>query len=170
MIFVTAKRRPTLSNRCMAELEQLPTAHTDDLGAILRASRLTRKSERFEAHDRIFSEGDAGGAVYVVRSGRLALLLSLAPEEFVRVRAVGPGEVVGLASAMNRAPYCKTAVALEKTVLDKFDAHDVVDFLAAYPESQVKALTFLCADADAMQRVLAHAKSADRTHHTHKRT
>jgi hypothetical protein len=76
--------------------------------------------------------------------------------------------VIGLASAINQAPYCKSAVALEETVLDRFGADDVVRFLAAAPDRYTKALNFLCADADAMQRVLADAKGIRHTNQPHK--
>jgi hypothetical protein len=67
--------------------------------------------------------------------------------------------VIGLVSAMNHAPYSKTARALRPAVLHRFGAHEVVEFLHASPDRWLDALSFLCDDADAMQRLLAEAKA-----------
>ena len=155
-------------NDQMARYSHPQLDSTCDLGKSLVASELPRKTLRFATARRIFAEGDPCAGVYVVRSGHVDLTLSYPRGDAIRVRVAGPEEVIGLASAMHEAPYCKTAVALEETVLNRFGADDVVRFLAAAPDRYTEALHFLCADADAMQRVLADAKSVRLTSHPRK--
>lgn len=146
----------------MSAQSKLQSINRGDLGALLVASEWPREAVRFWGGRRIFAEGEPCAGVYVVRSGSVELLVTCAPGRAIRVSLAGPGDVIGLPSAMNKASYCKTAVAINEAVLDRFTAEDAVRFLTACPDRQMKAISFLCADADAMQRLLAEVKAAKR--------
>ena len=61
---------------------------------------------RFAAEQRIFSEGEAGDAMYVVLEGQVDLLV-----KGKLVEEVGPGGVLGEMSLIDSAPRSATAVA-----------------------------------------------------------
>lgn len=146
----------------MAAHHELRSIDTKDLAVLLSGSGLPRQALRFWTGQRIFAEGNPCDGVFVVRSGRIELSCNGAQHNAVRIRIAGPNEVVGLVSAMNQAPYSKTAVVLEESVLDRLLAEDVRCFLYASPDRYMKVLNFLCADADAMQHLLAEIKTAKR--------
>lgn len=139
------------------------------VAGMLDDSALRRETSRFSAGERIFTEGEPGRSVYVVRSGRVELLLDCARHRAIRIHLAGLGEVIGFVSAMTRAPYNKTAVALEDTVLDRFNANDVARFFAEQPDRHLEALRFLSADANAMRRLVADAKRDQHAHPSHTR-
>ena len=139
---------------------ELEPTRAGKLGHVLIASGLPRQTVRLRRGDLLFQEGEPCAGVYVVISGELELFVTPPRGEGVRVRTAGPEHVIGLVSAMNHAPYSKTARAVEPGVLERFGAHEVVEFLHASPDRWIDALSFLCDDADAMQRLLAEAKGA----------
>lgn len=140
---------------------ELELTRAGKLGQVLLASTLPRQTVRLFAGGELFKEGEPCAGVYVVMSGELELFVALPrmDDDGVRIRVAGPEQVIGLVSAMNHAPYSKTGRALAPTVLQRFGAHEVVEFLHASPDRWLDALSFLCDDADAMQRLLAEAKA-----------
>jgi CRP-like cAMP-binding protein len=148
---------------------ELRAAASGKLGNLLIDSELPRATVRLGTGERLFAEGEPCGGVYVVVSGNVELAVAMRHGESVCIRVAEPGQVIGLVSAINHAPYSKGAVAQEPTVVEKFDAAEVVSFLHAVPDRWLNALGFLCADADAMQRLLAAAKSARPSRHVVKR-
>lgn len=140
---------------------ELEVPRAGKLGQVLIGSALPRQTQRLGCGELLFSEGEPCSGVYVVMSGELELFVALPriDDDGVRIRVAGPEHVIGLVSAMNHAPYSKTGRALSPAVLQRFGAHEVVEFLHASPDRWLDALSFLCDDADAMQRLLAEAKA-----------
>lgn len=72
--------------------------------------------QRFAAGERIFVEGDEGNAMYVVRSGKVAIISSGAVLE-----TVGPNETFGELTLIDGVPRGATAIAREETEVAVID-------------------------------------------------
>lgn len=60
----------------------------------------------------LFRQGDGASNVFLIESGEVALFLSTLDRRRVFVKTAGPGEVLGLASALEDLDYVATARAL----------------------------------------------------------
>jgi CRP-like cAMP-binding protein len=94
------------------------------------ASRM--KSESFAPGEVILRQGDPGGSAYIVKSGRVRILLSHGAGVTEQVACIAPGGFFGEMSLLTGEPRTATALALEqadcyrlgKTELDViFSAH-----------------------------------------------
>ena len=63
----------------------------------------------------LFREGADNRRLYLVRSGRLALEMSVPGRGAVRILTVGPGEMAGWSSLLDRGKMTASAVAVEPT-------------------------------------------------------
>jgi CRP/FNR family transcriptional regulator, cyclic AMP receptor protein len=72
--------------------------------------------QRFEPDQRIFTADDEGAAMYVVRSGKVAIMASGAVLE-----SIGPNGIFGEMALLDGAPRSATAVAREPTELAVID-------------------------------------------------
>ena len=72
--------------------------------------------QRFAEGDRIFVEGDEGRAMYVVRSGKVAIMSAGAVLE-----TVGPNETFGELTLIDGVPRGATAIAREETEVALID-------------------------------------------------
>jgi CRP-like cAMP-binding protein len=72
--------------------------------------------QRFAEGERIFVDGDEGNAMYVVRSGKVAIMSAGAVLE-----TVGPGETFGELTLIDGVPRGATAIAREDTEVALID-------------------------------------------------
>lgn len=72
--------------------------------------------QKFVEGERIFVEGDEGSAMYVVRSGKVAIMSAGAVLE-----TVGPGETFGELTLIDGVPRGATAIAREDTEVALID-------------------------------------------------
>jgi CRP-like cAMP-binding protein len=73
-------------------------------------------SQAFSAGEIIFSEGDTGFALYVIRSGKVLITSKTASAKKV-IATLGPGELVGEMAVASGARRCATATAAVDCVL-----------------------------------------------------
>jgi CRP/FNR family cyclic AMP-dependent transcriptional regulator len=81
--------------------------------------------QRFEADQRIFVDGDEGNAMYVVRSGKVAIMSAGAVLE-----TVGPNGTFGELTLIDGSPRGATAIAREPTevvVIDERAFHYLIE-------------------------------------------
>jgi CRP/FNR family cyclic AMP-dependent transcriptional regulator len=88
---------------CFCTLDRVALQRMDGLGSWLRVA----------SRERILSEGDASGKVYVVCRGTIKLTTSSSDGRLLLLRIVGPGDVLGLAAALQHSRYEATAETLE---------------------------------------------------------
>jgi len=72
--------------------------------------------QRFETDQRIFTQDDEGNAMYVVRSGKVAIMSAGAVLE-----SIGPNGIFGEMSLIDGSPRSATAIAREPTELAVID-------------------------------------------------
>jgi CRP-like cAMP-binding protein len=87
----------------------------EDLVSLARGSAAIS----FHANDVIFREGDPGGALYLVISGRVQLSVSSR-----EVAKLGPNDVFGEMSIFDREPRATTATVTEEAELLRVSADD----------------------------------------------
>src|SRR5690349_17336803 len=105
-------------------LRQIPLFElldNDELKAL--AAQLDQK--HYLKGQMIFSEGDAGGMMYVVQSGRVQVFIKDTSGDIVPLDDVDKGEIFGELSLLDNEPRSANAKAVEDTLLFVIDRHDL---------------------------------------------
>jgi NTE family protein len=113
----------------------------DAAGGDLVAARLARRSLR--GGEVLYRQGQAGDALYLVLRGRLVASIAGDEGAVQRLGEIGPGEMVGAAALLSRAPHSETVEATETTevaVLDAAAWHDLRTSAPALEPAAVRAI------------------------------
>lgn len=105
-------------------LRQIPLFElldNDELTAL--AAQLDQK--HYLKGQMIFSEGDAGGMMYVVQNGRVEVFIKDTSGDIVPLDDVEKGEIFGELSLLDNEPRSANAKAVEDTMLFVIDRHDL---------------------------------------------
>jgi CRP/FNR family transcriptional regulator, cyclic AMP receptor protein len=94
----------------------------------------------------LFVEGEASKCVFVICSGRIKLSVSSREGKTAILRIAGPGEILGLSSAMSGTPHETSAEAVELCRMKAIRVNDFMRFLQEYPEASAEATTCLLRD------------------------
>lgn len=81
----------------------------------------------------VFKQGDAATTFYVLLNGRLKVVKMTPDGQQVVIRFVVPGDIYGIAKALNRMDYPATATALVDSVTLAWDMAIWDDFMARHP-------------------------------------
>ena len=116
--------------------------------------------KRVFAGQMIFNQGDDGGTMYVVQSGKIEIFLKDDNNERVVLSVVEPGEIFGELSLLDNEPRSAGAKALEDSFLFVIDRHDLEMLFEAHHHAALDIMTMLSRrirDADVLvrQRVVA---------------
>ena len=101
--------------------------------SLLAALAARGNSRSFRAQTILLNEGDAGGSLYIVLSGRLRVYASSPEGRDVILSEHGPGEYVGERS-LDGTPRSASVKAVEATTCCVVAAAQVPEFLAEHPE------------------------------------
>lgn len=128
-------------------------AHADMLAEVQLFSLLDDQERRtlagiletkhFDKGDTIFSFGDAGDCLYVVRTGRVEAYVENTEGEKIVLAAMEPGELVGEISLFDGGSRTASAVAVEDTETLVFDRDDLLKFITHHPAAGVDLLTIM---------------------------
>jgi CRP/FNR family transcriptional regulator, cyclic AMP receptor protein len=110
----------------------------------------------------MFSSGDPASAVYVVRSGKLALIWPDSNEVYP-MDILGPGTIIGLPAALN-GHYSATARAVEDSVLGFIPTDRVLEMLERHPDHMHATMRLLALEVVRMRDMIASAPDTDRLH------
>lgn len=99
--------------------------------------------KRCIAGQTIFSLGDAGNTMYIVKSGEVELFLRDEDDERVTLEFVQPGQIFGELSLLDDEPRSASAVAVRNTDLYVVDRHDLQMLVKAHPHSALDMLAML---------------------------
>lgn len=121
-----------MSTELVAQLKEfelfksLPTEVVEDL------------SERFKPVDLekdqvLFNKGDAGDALYILRSGRLKMVSKDSEGNEMVLNQVGPGAVIGEMALIDREPRSAGVIALSSASLLRLSTEDFLNILSAQP-------------------------------------
>ncbi|MBX3081641.1 MAG: DUF1003 domain-containing protein [Anaerolineae bacterium] len=91
----------------------------------------------------IFSLGDPGNTMYIVRSGEVELFLRDEDGERVTLEFVQPGQIFGELSLLDDEPRSASAVAVRNTEMYVVDRHDLQMLVKAHPHAALDMLTML---------------------------
>ena len=105
----------------------------DSKAAALLASRLHHVS--LHAGGLLFRQGEIGDAVYFVRSGRIAVLVTRDDWREIRVAEAGPDEVIGEMALVSAEPRMASARALRDCGLLRFSKAAYEALLAREPDA-----------------------------------
>jgi uncharacterized membrane protein len=94
----------------------------------------------FRAGERIFSAGDRGETLYVIRSGKVRLELTTNEGECLLLDQVGPGEVLGEISFLDAGPRTASAIAEEDSELLEFERGQLLMFVQQHPHAALDLL------------------------------
>lgn len=98
----------------------------------------------FKAREMMFHEGDPGGSMYVVLSGRVKVSSFSADGREVVLNFAGPGEVLGEITLLDGGPRTASACPLEPTRTFHLARKDLLPILQRNPSVALHIITVLC--------------------------
>lgn len=106
---------------------------------MLEVAAITR-SKAFEKNERIYSAGDKGGKLFVLRSGRVKIYRLTANGKEQVIRVVEPREFMGELSLFSSLPLTDHAEALEPSTLCIIEGEKLKALMKKYPSIAFKIL------------------------------
>lgn len=103
-----------------------------DEAALDRLARRARP-RHLRSGEVLFLQGDPAGSLYLVRAGKVRVVVTSAHGEDLVLRVLGPGDCLGEVSVLSSEPRSATVDALEHTELLAVPADDVREVLLAHP-------------------------------------
>ena len=108
----------------------------------------------------VFNQGDGGGTMYVVQSGKIEIFLMDDNKERVILSVIEAGGIFGELSLLDNEPRSAGAKALVDTFLFVIDRHDLEMLFQAHQHAALDIMTMLSrrireADTLVRQRVVA---------------
>lgn len=94
----------------------------------------------------LFLEGESPKCVFVICSGRIKLSVTSRDGKTAILRIAGPGEILGLSSAMGGTAHDTSAELLELCRVKAIRVNDFMRFLQKYPEAFAEATSCLLRD------------------------
>jgi CRP/FNR family transcriptional regulator, cyclic AMP receptor protein len=113
----------------------------DDAEIEVLANQLDEK--QYLAGKLIFHEGDPGGAMFIVHSGRVELFVDDKAGERISLGCVEPGNLFGEFSLLDLEPRSATAKAIENTELLVVDRNDLQALVKAHPDAALDMMAML---------------------------
>jgi CRP-like cAMP-binding protein len=113
-------------------LRQVPMFRDID-PARLKLLAFTSERVQFADGQRIFSQGDASDAAYVIIDGRANVLLST-PGGEIKVAELGQNALLGEMGILSDAPRSATIMAAEPTTALRIDKRVFLELLAQFPQ------------------------------------
>jgi len=106
---------------------------------MLEVAAITR-SKTFQKNEMIYSAGDKGGKLYVIRSGRVRISRLNANGKEQIIRVIGPGEFMGELSLFSPLSLTENAVALEPTTMCIIEGEKLKELMKKYTSIAFKVL------------------------------
>lgn len=82
-----------------------------------KSSTEIRDRRLYTRGQKVFSQGDAGDAAYIVESGRIGIFLSVEDDEDIQLGTIEPGGIFGEMAVIDGGVRMAAAVALESATL-----------------------------------------------------
>jgi CRP-like cAMP-binding protein len=112
----------------------------DELGLIAEACQ----ERRFAKAEMLFSRGDPGERIYIVREGRVRLAIATSEGRELSFQVAGPGDMFGELAVLDGRPRSAEAVALTAAVCLALEKRDFQRLRASRRAITEAALAFLC--------------------------
>lgn len=101
------------------------------------------EEEYFEEDARIFNQGDSGGALYVVVSGRVALEQEKRKGSFARLGTVEAHSYFGEMNLFDDSPRSSAAVAVQDTLTLRLRREPLIALARQYPDLSLELINVL---------------------------
>jgi CRP/FNR family transcriptional regulator, cyclic AMP receptor protein len=111
--------------------------------AEVEALAIQLDEKQFLAGKLIFHEGDPGGTMFIVHSGRVELYLDDKAGDRVSLGYVEPGNLFGEFSLLDMEPRSASAKAVENTELLVVDRNDLQTLVKAHPDAALDMMAML---------------------------
>ncbi|HVP41900.1 MAG TPA: DUF1003 domain-containing protein [Terriglobales bacterium] len=98
---------------------------------------------RFEKGDTVFSFGDSGDALYLVRSGKVQVFVENYQGDKIPLADNEPGDIFGEISLLDGGPRTATAVAIEDSECLTLDREKLLEFVSRHPHAALDLLTVM---------------------------
>ena len=103
----------------------------------------------------VFSSGDPASAVFVIRTGEIALIWADSNEVYP-LETFGPGAILGLPAVLN-GEYSATAKVVEDSELGLIPANRVMEMLERSPSHLHATVKLLALEVAKMREIIANA-------------
>ncbi len=100
-------------------------------------------TRHFDKGDTIFSYGDSGDAIYIVRTGRVQVYVENTQGEKIILGENERGDVFGEISLLDGGPRTASAVAVEDTETLTLDREKLLEFVTQHPHAAMDLLTVM---------------------------
>jgi CRP/FNR family transcriptional regulator, cyclic AMP receptor protein len=117
----------------------------------------------------LFFEGDPGGSVIALRSGRVKVSVQTLPGRELLLAVKGPGELIGEMSALDGRPRSATATAMEAVQALVVSASVFQEFLKAHPRVALRLLQTLASELRNTDELIADRDAGDTVTRTARR-
>jgi CRP/FNR family cyclic AMP-dependent transcriptional regulator len=99
---------------------------------------------QFKRGQTIYERGDAGNAVYLIKSGQIRFSVVSGDGRELSVRVAGAGEIIGEIAVLDRQPRTATAMALTAVTAHSLARTDLDRLMLQEPQLARNAIDFLC--------------------------
>lgn len=127
---------PSLDKSLVADLPLFSGVGTDDLNEILKEAQ----SIRYQKGASVFQQDEDAHSFFVLLHGHLRVMKVTPDGQQVVVRFVTPGELFGIAMAMNRTTYPATALAVVDSIALVWPSSAWPRLVAQYPALAINTL------------------------------
>jgi CRP/FNR family transcriptional regulator len=83
----------------------------------------------------LFTEGDPGRALFVIREGEVRLSISSSEGKRLSLRIAREGDIIGLSSTLSGTPYDMTAETLYPSRIASIERREFLSFLEHHPDA-----------------------------------
>ena len=101
------------------------------------------EEQLLENERRVFNQGDPGGALYVVVSGRVAIEQERRKGSFARLATVGAHSYFGELGLFDDSPRTTSAITLQDTLVLRLRREPLVALMRQYPDLSLKLINVL---------------------------
>lgn len=129
----------------------------------------TATSRRYPSGETVFEQGDAADNFFVLLHGRLRVTQVNAEGQQIVIRMVNPGDIFGIARALQRTDYPGTSTAVKDSIVLVWPMSAWDGFMTAHPTLAVNAMRTMGArlqEAQTLMRELATEAVERRVAHT----
>ncbi|HEV7450758.1 MAG TPA: Crp/Fnr family transcriptional regulator [Pseudonocardiaceae bacterium] len=134
-----------------------------------RALEQRGRDRSYERGQVLFFEGDQGGSVIALRSGRAKVSVHTLPGRELLLAVKGPGELLGEMSALDGRPRSATATAMEAVEALVVPASVFQEFLNAHPRVALRLLQVLVSVLRNTDELIADRDAGDTVSRTARR-
>jgi len=123
----------------LAKVDLFSTLNKKELQALARSSQ----ERSYSAGTKLFSQGDSGSALYIIKSGKVRVTTSGFGGEEREVNTVGAGEAIGEMALLDDRPRSATVTATEDATALVLPVWEFRGVLKDHPDIALKLLAVL---------------------------